>query len=126
MDINSPESRKALAKMVTSLFDFWGISAGDRLELLGLDADDPGILDQFRSGEVPLPEAGDTMERVSRLLTVHKSLRILYPYNEDICYSWVNRRNRSFDNLTPLDVMKTQGFVGIMSVANYLKWYAAK
>ena len=41
VDINSPESRRALAKMMIKLFDLWGIEAGDRLELLGLDADDP-------------------------------------------------------------------------------------
>jgi hypothetical protein len=79
IDINSPDSRKALAKIMIKLFDHWGIEAGDRLELLGLDADCQGILDQFRSGEAALPEVGETMERVSWLLTVHKALRIPYP-----------------------------------------------
>ena len=124
IDIKSPESRKALAKMIIKLFDHWGLEAGDRLELLGLDAEDPSILDLFRIGEAELPDTGDTMERVSWLLTVHKALGILYPYNEDIRYSWVNRRNKAFDKLTPLAVMKEQRLVGIMRVSNYLQWYS--
>jgi hypothetical protein len=124
VDINSPEARKALTKMMIKLFDLWGLEAGDRLILLGLDAEDPGILDMFRSSEVPLPGTGDTMERVSWLLSVHKLLGLLYPYNEDIRYSWVNRRNRAFDNQTPLTVMKEQGLAGIMRVVQYLEWYS--
>ena len=120
IDINSPESRKALAKMMIKLFDHWEIEAEDRLELLGLDADDPSLLDQFRSGEVPLPETGDTMVRVSWLLTVHKMLGLLYQYNEDIRYSWVNRRNNAFDSQTPLNVMRVQGLAGIKRIAVYL------
>jgi hypothetical protein len=120
IDINSPESRKALAKMMIKLFDHWEIEAEDRLELLGLDADDPSILDQFRSGKEPLPETGDTMVRVSWLLTVHKMLDLLYQYNEDIRYSWVNRRNNAFDSQTPLYVMRVQGLAGIKRIAAYL------
>ena len=118
------EMRRSLAKIMIKLFDLWGIKeAGDRLELLGLDADNPGILDQFWTGESELPDTGDTMERTSWLLTIHKSLGLLYPYNEDIRYSWGNRRNKAFENLTPLAVMKDQGLVGIMRVTNYLEWY---
>ena len=79
------DMRKALAKMMIKLFDLWGLEAADRLELLGLDAENLSILDLFRTGKSELSD-GDTMERTSWLLTIHKSLGLLYPYNEDIRY----------------------------------------
>jgi hypothetical protein len=60
------------------------------------------------------------MVRVSWLLTVHKMLGLLYQYNEDIRYSWVNRRNNAFDSQTPLNVMRVQGLAGIKRIAVYL------
>jgi hypothetical protein len=35
----------------------------------------------------------------------------------------VTRRNKQFDNLPPLDVMKEQGIIGIAKVARYLEHY---
>jgi hypothetical protein len=121
IDINSPESRRTLAKTMIKLFDHWGIEAGDQLILLGLDADCQGIQDQFRSGEAALPETGETMERVSWLLTVHKALRIAYSYNRDLVYQWVTANNRRFGGKAPLDVMKHEGLAGIKMIAVYLE-----
>jgi hypothetical protein len=47
-------------------------------------------------------------------------LGLLYQYNEDIRYSWVNRRNNAFDSQTPLNVMRVQGLAGIKRIAVYL------
>ena len=121
IDLNSPKSRKALARMMIKLFDHWGLEAADRLELLGLDTEDPGILDQFRSGEAPIPETGDTMERVSCLLTVHKELRTIFPHNRDLVYRWVTNPTMSLKGKTPLYVMKVQELAGIKRVIQVLK-----
>jgi len=121
VDINSPESRKTLAKMMIKLFDHWGLETSDRLELLGIDADCQGILDQFRSGEVALHETGETMERVSWLLTIHKSLGTAYPYNRDLVYRWVTAKNQRYGGKTPLEIMKQEGLTGIKKIAVYLE-----
>jgi hypothetical protein len=123
-DINifAPESRSALAKMVTKLFQLWDLSTADQLELLGLSAKSRAMLTKYRNGDA-LPESRDTLDRVGWLMAIHKALGLLYPYNEDIRYSWVNRRNKAFDNLTPLDVMREQGIIGIARVARYLDYY---
>ncbi|MDD5286061.1 MAG: MbcA/ParS/Xre antitoxin family protein, partial [Desulfuromonadaceae bacterium] len=75
-----------------------------------------------RNGEA-LPESRDTLDRVGWLMAIHKALGLLYPYNEDVRYSWVTRRNKAFDNLTPLDVMREQGIIGIARVSRYLDHY---
>ena len=79
VDLNSPEARRALTKMMIKLFDLWGLEDGDRLVLLGLDPADTNLLGRLRNGEAELPETGETPDRVGWLLTVHKALRIAYP-----------------------------------------------
>lgn len=122
IDVFSPESRHGLAKMVTRLFQLWDIPTADQLNLLGLSQNSRALLGKYRSGSA-LPESRDTLDRVGWLLAIHKGLGLLYPYNENIKYSWVTRRNKAFGNLTPLDVMKEQGIIGIARVARYIDFY---
>ena len=122
IDLGTSESRARLARMVMRLFEHWQLSAGDQLNLLGLSPTSRALLSKYRRGE-PLPSTRDLLDRVGWLLSIHKSLRLLYPYNEALRYSWATRRNRQFDNLPPLDVMKEQGIIGIAKVARYLDYY---
>jgi hypothetical protein len=121
IDINSPESRKALAKMVTKLFSLWCLEPADQLALLDLNPANEDLLDHLRSGEAELPETGETMERVTWLLTVHKTLRIAYSYNRDLVYRWVTAKNQRFDGKTPLEIMRQGGLAGIKKMAVYLE-----
>ena len=117
------ESRIVLAKMVTKLFQLWNLSIADQLDLLGLSAKSRSMLTKFRNGTAALPETRDMIDRVGCLMVIHKGLGTLYPYNEDCRYSWVNHRNRAFDNRTPLEVMREQGLLGIVMVTRYIKFY---
>jgi hypothetical protein len=122
VDLHSTEARSALAKMIIRLFTHWKLSTSDQLELLGLSPKSRGLLAKYAKGEA-LPEGRDSLDRVGWLMSIHKSLRLLYPYNPEIRYSWVNRRNTAFNNLTPLTVMKEQGIIGLARVARYLDYY---
>lgn len=122
LDLHTPEARGALAKMVIKLFNHWELSTADQLELLGLSTKSRGLLAKYAKGEA-LPEGRDSLDRVGWLLAIHKALRLLYPHNPEIRYSWVNRRNTAFGNLTPLMVMKEQGIIGLARVSRYLDYY---
>lgn len=122
VDLESAESRKALATLVIKLFHLWDLDTASQLELLGLSPKSRSMLSKYAKGEA-LPSTRDMYDRVGWLLAIHKALRLLYPRNEDIRYSWVNRRNVAFDNLSPLDVMREQGIIGIARVARYLDFY---
>ena len=122
IDLSSERARSALAKMVIKLFGLWGLSTADQLELLGLSPESESMLAKYANGE-PLPLTPDMLDRVGWLMSIHKSLRILFPCNEHLCYLWVTRRNRAFDNRTALDIMKEQGVVGFAQVARYLHFY---
>jgi hypothetical protein len=120
--LESADSRKALATLSIRLFQLWKLSTADQLELLGLSHKSRAMLSKYARGEA-LPATRDMYDRVGWLLAIHKALRLLYPRNEDIRYSWVNKRNAAFDNFAPLDVMKEQGIIGIARVARYLDFY---
>ena len=125
IDINSEDSRKALARMVIKLFQRWELSTADQLDLLGLSPNSRAMLGKYARGEA-LPGNRDVMDRVGWLLSIHKALRLLYPYDETIRRTWVTRRNTAFDNLTPLAVMKEQGLLGLARVARYLDYYRGR
>lgn len=123
--LESTDSRKGLATLVIKLFHLWELSTSDQLDLLGLSPKSRAMLSRYARGEA-LPATRDMFDRVGWLLSIHKSLRLLYPRNEDIRFSWVNRRNAAFDNLAPLEVMKEQGIIGIARVARYLDFYRGR
>ncbi len=97
------EDRGALARMVMKLLEHWQLSTEDQAALLGLAASNR-----------------DQLERVGHLLGIHKSLRLLFPQNPDLAYRWMSTRNRAFDNRSPVEVIKEQGFAGLLIVRGYL------
>jgi hypothetical protein len=119
IDLSAPEERGRMAKLVTRLFELWQLSTAEQLNLLGLSETSRALLTKYRKGE-PLPLSRDVQDRVGWLLAIHKALRLLYPHNEALRYSWVSRRNQALDNLSPLDVMLDQGIIGIAMISRYL------
>ena len=119
IDFESSEARSKLALMVTRLFELWKISTGDQLELLGLSRTSRAQISKYRNGGA-VPSSRDMLDRIGWLLSIHKSLRLLYPRNENIRYTWIKRRNRILDDQRPLDIMTYQGLIGIARVARYL------
>ena len=118
-DLYTEESRKKLAALALRLFDKWNLNTEQRLNLLGMRPSSRAVLGKYKKGS-PLPPSRDVIDRVGWLLGVHKSLRLLYPENEDIRYTWIRRRNKVFENKTPIEVMTEEGLLGVAKVARYL------
>lgn len=113
------EDRGALARMVMKLLEHWQLGTEDQAALLGLAAGNRAALGRYRRGEA-IGGGRDQLERVGHLLGIHKSLRLLFPQNPDLAYRWMSTRNRAFDNRTPVEVIKDQGFAGLLIVRGYL------
>ena len=92
----------------------WRLSTDEQIALLG----SPGRSTFFRwkkeGGTLP----ADTKERLSHLLTIWKSLRILFTIDERGA-EWVRAPARYFDGASALDVM-LEGLGGIYRVRRYL------
>jgi len=122
VDLDAVESRQALAKMVLKLFQHWKLGTADQLNLLGFKENSRATLSRYARGEA-LPSTRDMRDRLGWLFAIHKALRLLYPRDEEMRYSWVNLRNAAFDNQKPLEVMKEEGIIGIARVSRYLDFY---
>jgi hypothetical protein len=121
VNIENSDARRKLARMVTRLFELWDLPTADQLELLGLSRTSRAQISKYRKGGA-LPSSRDMLDRIGWLLSIHKSLRLLYPRNENIRYTWVKRRNQILDDQRPLDIMKYKGLIGIARVARYLDY----
>lgn len=115
-EFDDEPKRQQLTKMAMRLFEHWELSTADQLALLGLSANSRRMLSQYRKGKA-LANNRDMLDRIGWLLVIHQNLRTLYPENPELCYAWVSRRNRHLDNWSPLEVMRTQGFIGIFRAA---------
>lgn len=93
----------------------WRLSTEDQITLLG----SPGRSTFFKwkkeGGSVPT----DTTERISHILGIWKSLRILFTVDER-AYDWLRRSNQYFDGASALDVMLGGGVVDLYKVRWYL------
>ncbi|WP_341928678.1 MbcA/ParS/Xre antitoxin family protein [Methyloversatilis discipulorum] len=117
--ISASEDRGALARMIMTLLDHWKLGTEDQAALLGIAASNRAALARYRRGE-PIGTSRDQYERVGHLLGIHKNLRLLFSQNRDLAYRWMSTRNRAFDNLTPVEVVKEWGFAGLLMVRAYL------
>ncbi len=111
--------RSELAKMMMNLFSHWQLSTENQLALLGLSTTNRSALTRYRKGE-PLASNRDLMDRVGILLSIHKSLRLLFPHNRELAYAWMTQSNKAFDGMTPTKVINKWGFSGLLMVRGYL------
>lgn len=119
IDPKSADSRARLAQLIMRLFEHWQLSDEDQAALLGLSTKSQMALENYRHGK-PLANNMDLIDRAGHLLSIHKSLRLLYPHNMNIVYTWIKRPNKEFDNKSPLDVIKEKHFEGLRTISSYL------
>ena len=113
------QDRSALAKMVMALLDHWKLPTEDQAALLGIAASNRAALTRYRKGE-PIGTSRDQYERVGHLMGIHQNLRLLFPQNRELAYRWMSTRNKAFENLTPVEMVKEWGFSGLLRVRAYL------
>ena len=113
------EGRIALAGMVMKLFDLWKLPEADKLAFLGLSTGSRMTLNRYQRGGPP-NDNRDLMDRVSNLLAIHRSLRILYPHNKEILYEWISTPNLDFGGKAPAAVVCEEGFLGLLMIKRYL------
>lgn len=113
-------ARKSLAKMIMRLFALWQIPEEEQCLLLGFLAEESSILSRYRGGE-PFPDNAELLQRVSHLLSIHRSLRTIFPHQRDLAYRWISQPNRHFGGQRPLDLM-FENVEGLLSIRQYLEF----
>lgn len=115
----SEHNRSRISKMLIILFEHWNLSTKDQLGLLGVSKNNRSLLQRYRRGG-PFTNDRDKLDRVAILLSIHKSLRLLFPHNRNMAYSWMMTPNRAFNERTPTKLIDEQGMMGLHIVQNYL------
>jgi len=117
-NVHSPDAGRVALTFFFNLMEKWKCTAEEQRILLG------GIgrttFHKYRNlPDVRLPR--DTLERISYLMGIHKSLRILFGQG-DAAYEWVRKPNTAapFNGRSALEYMLAGRVVDLADVRRYL------
>jgi uncharacterized protein (DUF2384 family) len=109
-----PSSPQGLAAFF-ALADVWNLTADQQITLLGSPARSTYFKWKKEGGLL----SADTAERISHLVSIYKSLQILFP-EPDRADAWLLRPHRFFQNRSARDVMLGGKLVDILKVREFL------
>ncbi|MEW6612434.1 MAG: MbcA/ParS/Xre antitoxin family protein [Pseudomonadota bacterium] len=119
----SPADRKRLSDAALRAFfdiaEHWRLSRQEAMTLLGIDA--TSTYANWKAGRAgALPR--DTLERISYLLGIHKSLRVLFARHPESVYAWVRKPNDAplFGGRSALERMLSGQVSDLFLVRQYL------
>lgn len=105
----------AAMEAFSNLAEDWGLNTDEQITLLG----SPGRSTFFKwkkeGGNLP----NDTLERISHLLGIYKSLQILLP-NPELADAWMKRPNSYFGGRSALETIMGGQVIDIYKVREYL------
>lgn len=110
----SESSQSALA-LFFSLAEKWSLTADQQMRLLGSPARSTFFKWKKEGGLI----SGDTLERISHLLSIYKALQILFP-DPDRADEWLRRSDKYFEEYSALDVMLGGKLSDIYRVREYV------
>jgi uncharacterized protein (DUF2384 family) len=110
------EEAAALARAVVRLFRRWELTDAQACTLLG--GMSTATYGRWKRGEIGRINV-DLATRLSNLIGIHKSLRILFTDAARV-YAWVRRPNQAFGGRSALDVMLAGRLTDLIRVRAYL------
>lgn len=115
---NAIDPSKALP-VVFRILDKWQCSTDEQLTLLGISS--RSTLNKYKESSGGIRLGIDLQERMSYILNIHKSLRVLFSLDESI-YGWVRKPNSHpfFAGRSAMDVMQGGRVADLYEVANRL------
>src|SRR5262245_7499028 len=89
-------NREKIASMLMKMFELWKLSTQEQLDALGLSTDNRTALKRYREGHA-ISSGRDMLDRAGNLLAIHKNLRLLFPRNPELRYTWMKTKNKAFE-----------------------------
>ena len=103
--------------------DQWRLSAVDAMTLLGVDARSTyyELLRRARESREVKGLSKDQLDRLSYVLGIYHSIRIVFPHSRETRDAWVSRANTAslFAGRPPLEVMRS-GMIGLYQTFTHL------
>lgn len=115
---NAIDPSKALP-VVFRILDKWQCNTDEQLTLLGISS--RSTLNKYKESSGGIRLGADLQERMSYILNIHKSLRLLFSLDESI-YGWVRKPNSHpfFAGRSAMDVMQGGRVADLYEVATRL------
>jgi len=109
--ISEPVQAGAGLRTFTRIAEQWKLSARDAMALLGVDSRSTyyELLKRARDSKEVKGLSKDQLDRLSYLLGVYESVRVLFPHSQESRDTWVSRPNTAalFAGRPPLEVMRS-------------------
>ena len=116
---DTPLAGKVAMRFFFSLMEKWGCSEDEQKVLLGGIGND--AYHKYKSSpEICL--CHDLMERISYLMGIHRSLRVIFSNHADYGYHWVRKPNKTppFNGQSALQLMLSGRTAELAEVRRYL------
>lgn len=121
-DSSEPDS---ITQMIMRLFEHWKLNYEQQAILLNLSTKTNNTIANYKRGTARLPQDRDSQDRVKHILAIHKYLRTLFPNNPELAYQWPTTPNQFFNSKSPIDIVREEGFLGLVKIRNYLENFIA-
>jgi hypothetical protein len=105
---------KVIAKAFWNLTKKYELTHEDIITILGKKFDHKTI-QKFKTA-MELPEGHDFIMRAIHVLGIHNSLRIIYPHNDSLVYSWMKSKDRDLKNFSPIELIKESGIKSLSAI----------
>jgi len=103
---NEKEILKAAGEAFWNMASHYRLTQAEAGMLLGISEKNRGRLGELEDKkEIP----DESLMRVSQLLGIHKSLRIIYPENREIVYGWIKTPLPELGERSPLQYIRDHG-----------------
>lgn len=96
-----------LAKAFWQLVKKYELSHDEVTILFGRNFD-PKTLSKHRQSN-SLPDGHDILCRVIHVLGIHNSLRMIYPHNPSLVYSWMRHKDNMLKGFSPIELVRSSG-----------------
>ena len=108
-----------ITPMLLKMFDLWSLSTEERLSALGLSTKNRAALKCYTNGS-SISASRDMLDRAGYLIAIHNNLKLLFPKNPELAYSWMKTRNKALHGNSPIETIAVMGFPGLLFIRSYL------
>ena len=101
----------------------WSLPASDAMALLGVDSRSTyyDLLKRARESKEVKGLSKDQLDRLSYLLGIYASMRVLFPHSEESRNEWISHANTAplFGGRSPIEIMRS-GMIGLYQTFAHL------
>lgn len=94
-------SASTLGKSFWRMAELYQFTQSEQADLLGIKYNRQRLSSLQNAKKIPLDT--DKFFRVGQLLGIHKSLRLLFPHNREIVYSWMKTKREIFGGYSAVE-----------------------